>query len=796
MEQAQGEASEGYRKYLYTRPVFAKKFQVLLASSMLWRGLYDDVLATLADDRLTWANREDLIQRSSLQATALIFLHRLSEADRALANADGLCGLGYSQRCGMVILAHGLLLLQRGQAEQAERFFDDSLNFARSNQDGGLEAAALQNLGRISSQLERHDKALEYYHLAAAKAEQLGDLNLQQKSLGSAGWEQYTMGNPEKALEAFAEAERRAASLGNLDSQALWLNTSARAFAAIGQISRAEEADLHALQLARRINKKSTLVDASMDLSRLYIGLGRPDDADRFSAQARSLALETGSPVDQLTCDLLIGEAALLHHDDVRARRLLEKVSVAADSQPSMKWQAEQALGRMYETQGDMASAQRAYETALGLVEGARADLNQEVSQLTFLENASSIYDDYIHLLVSEGKTQEALEAADWSRARTLQQGLSLTKSATRTVSGSFTAAPKLKQAEIARKANASLLFYWLGERQSYLWVITPERTQWVALPPRSELLPAIERYKFAILSLKDPLKANDSEAAKDASSLYRDLISPAAGQLRQDRPVVLFVDGEMGQLNFESLVVPSPSPHFWIEDATVLSAPSIRMFAESLRTSSAAGKSEPKMLLFGDATPSGTEFRALPMAALEMEKVKSYFPGTAQVFQGARATPAAYLASTPEKFQYIHFVTHGTASRTDPLESAVILSQGGSGEDTYKLYARDILRHPINAQLVTISACNSSGSKSFAGEGMVGLSWAFLRAGAHNAIGSLWEVSDASTPELMGTLYQGLSHGQAPAAALRSAKLSLIHSRGRFNKPFYWAPFQLYAGR
>jgi CHAT domain-containing protein len=187
-------------------------------------------------------------------------------------------------------------------------------------------------------------------------------------------------------------------------------------------------------------------------------------------------------------------------------------------------------------------------------------------------------------------------------------------------------------------------------------------------------------------------------------------------------------------------------------------------------------------------------------MAAVEMEKVKGYFPGTAKVFQSAQATPAAYLASTPEKFQYIHFVTHGTASRTDPLESAVILSQGGSGagtgEDSYRLYARDILQHPIDAQLVTISACNSSGSKSFAGEGMVGLSWAFLRAGAHNAIGSLWEVSDASTPELMSNLYAGLRQGQAPATALRSAKLSLIHSGGHFSRPFYWAPFQLYAGR
>ena len=175
---------------------------------------------------------------------------------------------------------------------------------------------------------------------------------------------------------------------------------------------------------------------------------------------------------------------------------------------------------------------------------------------------------------------------------------------------------------------------------------------------------------------------------------------------------------------------------------------------------------------------------------------MKGYFAGTARVLQGAKATPTAYLANDPGQFDYIHFVAHGTASRTDPLESAVILSQGGAGEDSYKLYAREIVRHPINARLVTISACNSSGSKSFAGEGLVGLSWAFLRAGAHNAIGSLWEVSDASTPELMDTLYGELHRGEPPASALRTAKLSLIHSGGHFSRPFYWAPFQLYAGR
>ena len=64
--------------------------------------------------------------------------------------------------------------------------------------------------------------------------------------------------------------------------------------------------------------------------------------------------------------------------------------------------------------------------------------------------------------------------------------------------------------------------------------------------------------------------------------------------------------------------------------------------------------------------------------------------------------------------------------------------------------------------------------------------------------IGALWEVSDASTPQLMDALYRELSKGKDPATALRDAKLTLLHSSDPdsvFRKPFYWAPFQLYAG-
>jgi CHAT domain-containing protein len=139
--------------------------------------------------------------------------------------------------------------------------------------------------------------------------------------------------------------------------------------------------------------------------------------------------------------------------------------------------------------------------------------------------------------------------------------------------------------------------------------------------------------------------------------------------------------------------------------------------------------------------------------------------------------------------------VTHGTASVTRPLESAVILSKEG---DSYKLYARDIVKHPLTAQLVTISACEGAGKTAYSGEGLIGLSWAFLRAGAHNVIGALWEVNDSAAPQLMDSFYGELNRGQDTAAALRTAKLSLLHSKDSqsvFKKPYYWAPFQLYAG-
>jgi CHAT domain-containing protein len=197
-----------------------------------------------------------------------------------------------------------------------------------------------------------------------------------------------------------------------------------------------------------------------------------------------------------------------------------------------------------------------------------------------------------------------------------------------------------------------------------------------------------------------------------------------------------------------------------------------------------------------GDPVYKKDDYAELPNAATEVKDVANHFSSDRRmVLTGAQASPEAYQLSQAGQFSYIHFVAHGTANMTIPLDSAVVLSRNPNDATVYKLYARDILKQNLKADLVTVSACYGSGLRNYSGEGLVGLAWAFLRAGSHHVIGAMWEVSDVSTPLLMDRLYDGLAKGNEPDVALRAAKLSLIHSDGVFRKPLYWAPFQLYSG-
>ena len=782
LAKSEAEAERKYRLNLVSSPRLALKFRLIEAESMVSRGKYEDAEHLFAQLAPFFADSPEGIERLAFEAQSLSHLQRYPEADSRLRQAEQICTEHAFETCGLVPRMQGVLAIEKGQFAEAHQFFSQSLDFARAHHDPWLEASALSNLGVAALQQEHLDEAVDWSNSAYSSAMDLGAEDLAQRSLGNLGWAFFGLGDTEKSLQFFVEAEKRAAALGDLYVQLNWLLTAGDVYQERGDLTRATQSYRRALFLARQLDSKGQIVNALEDLAQASVDAGSLDGAEACIHELDPLTHANGNRLDVLDVEFARSRIAAAHQQWKDAEEGFRVVERDPASQTSMRMGAEHELASAFESQHNVAAADRMYRTALTTFESARDQIKNDDNKLPFLTNATSIYDDYIHFLVAQGREEEALRIADQSRAQTLAQGLGAT------ARSNPIEAAAIHPGSIARRANATLLFYWLGEKQSYLWAITPNKTSLFTLPPHREIARTIERYRQTLLGFQDPLAAPDA----DGLALYRMLVAPASALISPSANVAILSDGELSLLNFETLIVPAPRPHYWIEDAAVVSAPSLHLLA-------AASPAEPpgrKLLLFGDALSPNPDYPELPMAAAEMKQVELHFgPRDQVVYARERATAPAYLAANPQQFAYIHFVAHGVASRTDPLDSAIILSRATAAEESFKLHAREIIQHPVHARLVTISACYGSGTRSYAGEGLVGLAWAFLRAGAHDVIGALWEANDESTAQLMGGLYGGLERGMVPSAALRQAKLSLLHSQGEFRKPFYWAPFQLYTG-
>lgn len=779
-QQTAGELADEYHN---SDPQWSAQFRILEAQSAAWRGLNQDVLQILAYKPPHAADPELRIRRLSLQAAADTHLHRYEAAAESLARADELCSSMDRGVCSNVLDAHWTFAIERGQYDLAANFGHQYLALARRFNRPFDEATALANLANTYLYLERFDEAIDWLNASNQIAVPLGARAILVTNTGNLGWAYYSLGDRERAFALFQDAEQRAAALGDTQGTILWLTTSAYVLQNSGEWVRANESYRRALQLATQIHSNEDIINSLESLTHISIELGRLDAADAYLHQLDPLINANANPLDRLDTILARGRIAAARRQDPQAEALFREVEGDPASQITMRLGAEHEMARLYEAEGHIDDAKQMYATALTTFESARAQIHNENSKLPYLENATPIYDDYIRLLVTQGKAEQALVAADQSRAKTLAQGLGLI------ASGPSFRPESIQPGAIAAKADATLLFYWLGERQSWLWAITPQKTTVFSLPPEAEITRLVERYRQALQGPEDPL----SPPNQDGLALYRALITPAKDLLPADGNVVILCDGALSELNFETLLVPGPSPHYWIEDANIVSAPSLLMLASS-KTAPSGNR---KILLIGNAVSPGPDYPALSNAGMEMEKIRRHFPAQDEtLLERQAANPRAYGKAMPERYAYIDFVAHGIASRTDPLDSAIILSRTSPNEDSFRLHARDIMQHPIGARLVTIAACYGGGTRAYAGEGLVGLSWAFLYAGAHNVIGALWEVSDASAPLLMDALYQGLQDGLPPGAALRRAKLSLLHGTGPFRQPFFWAPFQLYTGK
>jgi CHAT domain-containing protein len=776
---AEKEAQAGYEQFHNLGPEWSWKFRLLQADALAWRGMYDRLLTLLSSEASVPPSEELRLRKRRLEGLAYANLHRFREAEEALGTADRSCAVPAYPVCVDIALARGDLDFGRGRYIEAREEYEQALSRARAQNSVYGEANAFLSLSAVALQEEHFDEALSRSGAAYERSVAIGAESVAQGALGNRGWAYYKLGESDRAFGLFLEATARARKIGAVTDEVKWLTTAGYVYLDSGDFGKAERSYRQAREMAKQTTPQDE-IDALVSLATVSERTGRLDQALEYANETIRLVPADGNPLDILYPKLVKAHVAARMHDTQQAEQIYREIEQHPKSHVFLKWEAEHSLAQLYEGENQLDAAEHEFRAALNTFEGARAALREDTS-IPFPANAASIYDDYIRFLVNKRKTSEALQIAEYQRGRTLAEGLGVLQKET-------TFKPDDPKAQAtAQKVGGTVLFYWLGEKQSYLWVINPHSTAMLTLPPKSEIEPLAQRYSKALSEQQEFLQ----RTTDDGLELYHKLVEPAARLIPKNAKVFIIPDGTLNTLNFETLLVPGSTPHYWIEDATITDASSLRLLAASHTIRRHTGN----VLLFGNAVAANPDYFELRKAAVEMETVKKHFrPKQQQVFARDQATPAAYLSSTPQQYSYIHFVAHGTASRMSPLDSAIVLSRSSAQEDSFKLYARDIIHHPLHAQLVTISTCYGAGARAYSGEGLVGLSWAFLRAGAHNVIGALWEVSDVSTPQLMDELYRNLEKGKNPDTALRNAKLTLLKSSS-YSKPFYWAPFQLYTG-
>jgi CHAT domain-containing protein len=195
-----------------------------------------------------------------------------------------------------------------------------------------------------------------------------------------------------------------------------------------------------------------------------------------------------------------------------------------------------------------------------------------------------------------------------------------------------------------------------------------------------------------------------------------------------------------------------------------------------------------PATTLVAVGNPSAGPSR-LPYSGQELHTIAGLFGRRARVLEGDLATEGQVRDGVAGGARMLHFATRGVIDESRPDRSGLVLTPRPPVEDGL-LQMREVYGMRMDADLVTLSACQTALGRNVTGEGVIGLARAFYYAGARSVVASLWDVDDRSTARLMELFYRQLRDGKPIDVALQQAKLSVIRDAGQTAAPFYWASF------
>jgi CHAT domain-containing protein len=379
-----------------------------------------------------------------------------------------------------------------------------------------------------------------------------------------------------------------------------------------------------------------------------------------------------------------------------------------------------------------------------------------------------------------------------------------------------------ISEAQSLLDEDTVLLEYYVRKSSALLFVVSKTDEQVFDLSKAKNLREQIFRFRE---TLSQPDQAYDTihqtyfKYAQLSQDLYNELVAPAQN-LMKNKHLVLAPDGPLNYLPFESLLTKKPATGvinfanlpYLANDYEISYVSSISVLSSVLQRQKAKSKDAPKQLLaFADPklkTDPGTVTGArgssttgssasslapLQYARTEVAEIARLYPTKdVTVLIGSDASETKLKQMDLQDYRALHFASHAMIDEQNPEFSALILSPDEKGTEDGYLTMREVFDLKFNADLVVLSACKTGLGKEFSGEGLAGISRAFLLAGTPSVVVSLWDVYDRSTSDLMAAFYKSLKNGNTnKAAAMKQARMELIRS-GKFSHPYYWSPFIL----
>lgn len=755
----------------------------------------------------------------------------------------------------------GLVYHNLEEKHKALEYFNQALLLFHAASNRGREAITLNNIGAVYQDLGENDKALEYFKKALLLFRAASNRGGEAATLNNIGRIKDDLGEDKKALEYFNRALPLFHAVGNKGGEAMSLNNIGIVYQDLGENITALEYFNQALTLHRAVGNKGGEATLLNNIGRVYLNLGKHSTANKYFNQALPLHPAIGNRGGEantlgniaelernrgnLKASLANIEASIQIIEELRRKINQEELRTSYFSTKQtfyrfyidllMELHKKQPL-KGYDARGLHMSERSRARSLVELLNQANAKIHKGVNP-ELLKKERNLQ---LSINFKEKSRQNLLQKPDITQAEVqrytkeienLLQEYRQLQAKIRSTSPEYASLTnpnphkdilKLPQIQQQLDQNTMLLQYSLGEKRSYLWMVTNNEFHSYELPTKQEIEKAAQRLSN---DLQQPTTSD--LAFSSAIQLSKIILAPVANKLSRKR-LVIVADGALLTIPFAALA--NPKNHQYqplMINHEIINLPSASTIAIQRRHQQNRQMAPKAIAILADPVYNITDERitAKPEktkipSRLELENyalkrsAKSLkrngwarLPGTRKEAQAIlKLLPQSQInkafsfdanydwATNPALKQYriLHFATHGFVNPDQPELSGIVLSlfdKFGNPKHGY-LRLADLFNQDYPAELIVLSACETGLGKNISGEGLVGLTRGLMYAGASRIVASLWQINDQSTAVLMQQFYkQMLQQGKTPASALRAAQRKLWQNP-EWRSPYYWAAF------